>query len=130
MRFRVLQLEPPVVFTHSTVTALRRTLYSAFASDQGERKAPGLGLDEETTTYDVKQPVRGGAVAIPINSQGSGLDSEARDTFEGLVSAEQVQSLSRRALTAIALCHNVTPIIESDGSRQLQAASPDEVCTE
>ena len=30
-------------------------------------------------------------------------------------------------ITALALCHNVTPVVEEDGNRILQAASPDEV---
>ncbi len=45
----------------------------------------------------------------------------------GGVSSERVEGMVRKTVTAIALCHNVTPVIEEDGNRLLQAASPDEV---
>jgi len=33
----------------------------------------------------------------------------------------------RDLVTAIALCHNVTPIVDSSGVKSYQASSPDEV---
>jgi phospholipid-translocating ATPase len=33
----------------------------------------------------------------------------------------------RDMVTALAVCHNVTPVLNNDGNRELQASSPDEV---
>lgn len=33
----------------------------------------------------------------------------------------------RDTITALAVCHNVTPVTNNEGERELQASSPDEV---
>jgi len=43
------------------------------------------------------------------------------------LSAERVQTMLKKAVSALALCHNVTPVVEDDGTSTYQAASPDEV---
>jgi len=43
------------------------------------------------------------------------------------INMEKLETLVVRAVTALALCHNVTPVTEEDGTRTYQAASPDEI---
>ena len=39
----------------------------------------------------------------------------------------QPDFILRDLITALAVCHNVTPIINEDGTKEYQASSPDEV---
>lgn len=77
-------------------------------------------------------------------------DSPANDLYRSLyqfdiptgsretATAGQTNSLKRKKrrdetymirdmVTALAVCHNVTPIVNNEGERELQASSPDEV---
>mmetsp|Transcript_40933 Transcript_40933/g.47014 ORF Transcript_40933/g.47014 Transcript_40933/m.47014 type:complete len:161 (-) Transcript_40933:1557-2039(-) len=73
-------------------------------------------------------------------------DSPAKDLFRRLYEAdsavandtEDKRSIKRKKrrdenyvirdmVTALAVCHNVTPVLNNEGERELQASSPDEV---
>jgi magnesium-transporting ATPase (P-type) len=47
-------------------------------------------------------------------------------SMDGVISATEIQAHVRQAITALAICHNVTPVVD-EGVRTYQAASPDEM---
>lgn len=54
-------------------------------------------------------------------------DSDMSSYDPSSLSGLRLQHSLRRAVTALALCHNVTPTIDEDGKLVFQASSPDEV---
>jgi phospholipid-translocating ATPase len=49
------------------------------------------------------------------------------DQKKGMKIRRERDAIYRDMMTALAVCHNVTPINNEDGTRSFQASSPDEI---
>jgi phospholipid-translocating ATPase len=103
-----------------------------------------LALEYSTFTSDLKCEIE---KIVENNCRKE--DSPAKDLYRSLYEFETVSSsretttgqqnslkrkkrrdetyMIRDMVTALAVCHNVTPVINNEGERELQASSPDEV---
>jgi phospholipid-translocating ATPase len=47
--------------------------------------------------------------------------------FNRKINKREKDSIVRDCINALALCHNVTPVIDNEGNKTFQASSPDEI---
>jgi len=106
MIFKKISLESGTVYTPERVDELKRLLKKNCDKNVGP-------------LADVEQKVMGSNV------------SSSKDLFELSVKKRQFKRdkdfIVRDIITALVLCHNVTPIFDDNGEKSFQASSPDEI---
>lgn len=117
MTFNTLQMAPPLAFTKDSLHLIRAHLTTAL---KHEREDDMFDSKDE----DGEERKRNETSRKPLKRSGNGRKSSSSRRLD----REREESAEvRRAVTCIALCHNVTPITDEDGSKVYQASSPDEI---
>jgi len=125
MIFKKLALENGKVYTEANVEEMRRILKRRFGKEfDNYVNSQNEFREDRLDTQEVVFP------SINVRGTGSRKNLDLLDRSENAAiknpQRELREQLVKDSITAIALCHNVTPTID-EGKRVFQASSPDEI---
>lgn len=122
MVFKKLQLKPPLLYEPENLNLLKKMVRDNFVQNSTARVSTMNSEDENEVSKSTSSPLLSALSNVSILSRNS--TTASRRSSRLLSANEQANDI----IEALALCHNVTPIInEVTNVIDYQASSPDEV---